>query len=173
MAESLMLTVDRNVRALRAGRGLSQEDLAAASGLTRPSIANVEAGRQNTTLTVLAGLAAALGVEPPVLLADVVDGEQAAAGLLARVASAEWDVRRAEVRAAEAEALAATEHARALQERAGRLKAEAAGGDAGTLARFRRFLDEDFRQWCSPYGVAAKYADDLLRILDQGGSNGR
>ncbi|MGC5012560.1 hypothetical protein ACLQ2R_17490 [Streptosporangium sp. DT93] len=50
---------------------------------------------------------------------------------------------------------------------------EAARGAVETLARFRTFLDEDFRQWCSPNGVAARYADDLLRILDQGGSNGR
>jgi hypothetical protein len=41
------------------------------------------------------------------------------------------------------------------------------------LARFRDFLDTDFRFWCSPNAIAARYADDLLRILDQGGSNGR
>jgi hypothetical protein len=50
---------------------------------------------------------------------------------------------------------------------------ETAYGAAETLARFRRFLDEDFRFWCSPNAIAARYADDLLRILDQGGSNGR
>jgi len=43
----------------------------------------------------------------------------------------------------------------------------------GILSRFREFLDRDFRQWCSPHGIAARYATDLLRILDQGGSNGR
>ncbi|GAA0853343.1 hypothetical protein ACFQVD_26685 [Streptosporangium amethystogenes subsp. fukuiense] len=49
----------------------------------------------------------------------------------------------------------------------------AARDAAETLRRFRTFLDEDFRFWCSPNAVAAQYATQLLRILDQGGSNGR
>lgn len=54
-----------------------------------------------------------------------------------------------------------------------RRELESARADVEKLARFRTFLDDDFRQWCSPNGVAARYATDLLRILDQGGSNGR
>ncbi|MFF3443613.1 helix-turn-helix transcriptional regulator [Streptosporangium sp. NPDC002721] len=121
----LVATLGRNVRALRAARGLSQEDLAATVNLTRSSIANLEAGRQNITVAALARVAAALKVEPPVLLAVEVEGEPATP-LLARLASAEWDVRRAEVRAAEAEARAAEAHAQMLHERAGRVRAEMA-----------------------------------------------
>ncbi len=40
------------------------------------------------------------------------------------------------------------------------------------LARFRTFLDEDFRFWCSPNAGASQYATDVLGIPDQGGSNG-
>jgi transcriptional regulator with XRE-family HTH domain len=50
------------VRQLRAGRGLTQLRLAERSGISRPSIANVEAGRQNVSLRQLCALAAALGV---------------------------------------------------------------------------------------------------------------
>ena len=54
--------VGERVRALRAGRGLTQLRLAERSGISRPSIANVEAGRQNVSLRQLCALAAALGV---------------------------------------------------------------------------------------------------------------
>ncbi|ETK36154.1 hypothetical protein [Microbispora sp. ATCC PTA-5024] len=47
------------------------------------------------------------------------------------------------------------------------------------LARFRKFLDDDFRFWCSPNGIAARYAGDLIEHLDRfvseeqtGGGNG-
>jgi transcriptional regulator with XRE-family HTH domain len=50
------------LRELRAGRGLTQLRLAERSGISRPSIANVEAGRQNVSLRQLCALAAALGV---------------------------------------------------------------------------------------------------------------
>jgi transcriptional regulator with XRE-family HTH domain len=54
--------VGERVRALRAGRGLTQLRLAERSGISRPSIANVEAGRQNVSLRQLCALAEALGV---------------------------------------------------------------------------------------------------------------
>jgi hypothetical protein len=34
-------------------------------------------------------------------------------------------------------------------------------------AEIRRFLDEDFRFWCSPYDVAAQYANDLVAFIDR------
>ena len=64
------------------------------------------------------------------------------------------ELSRALARACGAEAELQTSQARAE-------KAEA------KLARFRTFLDTDFRQWCSPYGVAGQYAKDLLEILDR------
>jgi transcriptional regulator with XRE-family HTH domain len=49
-------------------RNLSQSHLAKYAGLTRASIANIEAGKQNCSITALVGIAAALGVIPGALL---------------------------------------------------------------------------------------------------------
>jgi transcriptional regulator with XRE-family HTH domain len=68
--EALQRRLGRRVRALRADRGLTQLRLAERSGISRPSIANVEAGRQNVSLRQLCGLAAALGVAVEELLAE-------------------------------------------------------------------------------------------------------
>jgi transcriptional regulator with XRE-family HTH domain len=61
--------VGARVRGLRFGCGLTQLALAQRSGISRPSIANVEAGRQNVSLGQLCALAAALGVAVEDLLA--------------------------------------------------------------------------------------------------------
>ncbi|MEU8278205.1 hypothetical protein ACFYOK_37440 [Microbispora bryophytorum] len=44
---------------------------------------------------------------------------------------------------------------------------EAARQAQTTIARFRAWLDTDFRQWCSPHGIAARYATDLINQLDR------
>ena len=68
-ADALQRQVGARVRALRADRGLTQLRLAERSGFSRPSVANVEAGRQNVSLRQLCALAAALGVGVEELLA--------------------------------------------------------------------------------------------------------
>jgi hypothetical protein len=35
------------------------------------------------------------------------------------------------------------------------------------LAEIRRYIDEDFRFWCSPHGVAGRYAKDLVDFIDR------
>jgi transcriptional regulator with XRE-family HTH domain len=60
--------VGERVRALRAARGLTQLRLAERSGMSRPSIANVEAGRQNVSLRQLYALATVLDVAAADLL---------------------------------------------------------------------------------------------------------
>jgi len=60
--DALARRVGERVRELRAARGLTQVRLAQQSGISRPSIANVEAGRQNVSLRQLCALATALGV---------------------------------------------------------------------------------------------------------------
>ncbi|MGA4989908.1 hypothetical protein [Nonomuraea bangladeshensis] len=35
------------------------------------------------------------------------------------------------------------------------------------LAEIRRYIDEDFRFWCSPHGVAGRYAKALLDFIDR------
>lgn len=58
------LIVAKNVRALRRGLALSQEELAERSGLTQVSVSCIERGVTSTTLDVLDRLAAALNVKP-------------------------------------------------------------------------------------------------------------
>lgn len=47
---------------------MTQQELATAIGLTRTSIANLEAGRQRIPLHILYAIAEALGVAPTVLM---------------------------------------------------------------------------------------------------------
>jgi transcriptional regulator with XRE-family HTH domain len=56
------------IRAAREAAGLSQGKLAAKAGLSRPSLANIEAGRQTITLRQLGAIAASLDVQPTDLL---------------------------------------------------------------------------------------------------------
>ena len=69
LADALARRVGERVRELRSDRGLTQLRLAERAGISRPSIANVEAGRQNVSLRQLCALAAALGVEVEDLVA--------------------------------------------------------------------------------------------------------
>jgi transcriptional regulator with XRE-family HTH domain len=55
------------IQRLRKARGMRQQDLAAASGLTRSSVANIESGRQDLTVASLIAFAKALGVTLDVL----------------------------------------------------------------------------------------------------------
>ena len=64
------------LKALRASAGMTQHELAEAVGLTRTSIANIEAGRQGLTVESLAAVAKGLGVTVASLL-----GEGAAEGV--------------------------------------------------------------------------------------------
>ena len=74
LAEAVQRRVGERVRALRADRGLTQRQLADRAHVSRPSIANVEAGRQKVGLRQLCALAGALGVGVTDLLAEVRDG---------------------------------------------------------------------------------------------------
>jgi XRE family transcriptional regulator, regulator of sulfur utilization len=51
-----------NLKRLRETRGLSQASLAESSGVPRPTIAHLESGQANPTLSVVLRVAAALGV---------------------------------------------------------------------------------------------------------------
>jgi XRE family transcriptional regulator, regulator of sulfur utilization len=60
----------RNLSTLRRTRGLTQAQLAGASGLPRSTIANLESGEGNPSLTVLVKVSTALGVPVDELLAS-------------------------------------------------------------------------------------------------------
>jgi transcriptional regulator with XRE-family HTH domain len=57
-----------NVRKARKAEGWSQEDLALEAGLDRTYISQVERGKRNVTVVVLARIAAALKMTPDRLL---------------------------------------------------------------------------------------------------------
>ena len=59
----------KNLRRLRAERGLIAAELCARSGVARATLSQIEAGRGNPRMETLRDLAAALGVEPADLIA--------------------------------------------------------------------------------------------------------
>lgn len=66
--EDICVTVGRNVRQARQQAGLSQEALADKAGIDRTYVSGVERGVRNPTVTILARLAEALGVQAADLL---------------------------------------------------------------------------------------------------------
>jgi len=60
--ESAREILSRNIRALRAARGWSQEALALEAGLHRTFVAHVERGARNISLNNIERIALALGV---------------------------------------------------------------------------------------------------------------
>jgi len=62
--------VGNNVRKIRTGLGLSQEELADLSGVHRTYISGVERGIRNPTVTILANIAGALKVKTSKLLEE-------------------------------------------------------------------------------------------------------
>ena len=64
----LKKSLARNLRRLRAARGLSQTVLAAKAGITRPHLSRLENRTYDTGLDTVSKLAAALGSEPLDLL---------------------------------------------------------------------------------------------------------
>jgi transcriptional regulator with XRE-family HTH domain len=64
--------VGENIRAKRRERGLSQEGLAKAIGLKRPSMSNIEKGRQNILLHTLCDIAETLDTNANALLPQLV-----------------------------------------------------------------------------------------------------
>jgi len=61
----------RRIRELRESRGLTQAEVAAALGLHRPAVSEIEAGRRAVTAEELSGLCRLLAVPVHVLLGDV------------------------------------------------------------------------------------------------------
>jgi DNA-binding XRE family transcriptional regulator len=59
----LLRTVGRRVRGARLAAGLSQAQLAQRIGMTRSSVSNLEAGRQDMNITRIAGILSALGLD--------------------------------------------------------------------------------------------------------------
>lgn len=85
--EDINQRIARRVSALRAGRGLSLDALAAHSGVSRSTISLIERGETSATAVVLEKLAGGLGVA----LAALFEAERAAPGpLMRRAEQPEW-----------------------------------------------------------------------------------
>jgi transcriptional regulator with XRE-family HTH domain len=70
-AAKLLKTFGRSIRSYRKQRGMSQEDLAEASGLSRNYVSDIERGVRNPSLLALIGIARALRMPLRDVLADV------------------------------------------------------------------------------------------------------
>jgi transcriptional regulator with XRE-family HTH domain len=62
MADDERTRLAHNLRELREARSLTQQELSDRSGVPRPTLAHLESGQGNPTLTVLSKVAAALGI---------------------------------------------------------------------------------------------------------------
>ncbi len=62
MADDERTKLAHNLRELREARSLTQQELSDRSGVPRPTLAHLESGQGNPTLTVLIKVAAALGI---------------------------------------------------------------------------------------------------------------
>jgi transcriptional regulator with XRE-family HTH domain len=71
VAAKLLKTFGRSIRSLRKQRGLSQEALAEACGLSRNYISDIERGVRNPGLLALVALARALRVSLRELLEEI------------------------------------------------------------------------------------------------------
>lgn len=70
MEGGLQLVLGRNLRSVRAGRGLSQEAFAEVLGVHRTYMGGLERGERNVTLKAVERIAEALGMDPLELLSD-------------------------------------------------------------------------------------------------------
>lgn len=71
MGDQLNEQFGRQLLEQRTSVGMTQEELASASGISRVSIVNIERGRQGVSLSTLYRLADALGLAPNELLPTV------------------------------------------------------------------------------------------------------
>jgi transcriptional regulator with XRE-family HTH domain len=71
MERDLLAAFGRAVRLARIEIGISQEELAARSGLHRTYVGSVERGQRNVSLINIARIARALGVPPAGLFAGI------------------------------------------------------------------------------------------------------
>ena len=67
------MLVGRNVRRVRSGKGLTQEEFAALSGFSQQYISGLEKGQRNPTIVTIYELATALGVSHLELLRPLRD----------------------------------------------------------------------------------------------------
>jgi transcriptional regulator with XRE-family HTH domain len=70
MADDERTRLAANLKDLREARGLTQQELSDRSGVPRPTLAHLESGQGNPTLSVLIKVAAALGISIEALVSQ-------------------------------------------------------------------------------------------------------
>lgn len=85
MVGDVAAEVGERIRTTRRARGLSLTALAAAAGVGKGSLSEIENGSRHATLATLQALAGGLGVPLSVLLAERVGAEAASPGIVARL----------------------------------------------------------------------------------------
>lgn len=78
MGDDIQRVVGRNLRMLRKSKKLTQEALRDATQVSQQYLSELEAGKRNPSIQLVAKLAAALGVEPMELLRRDLPGEREA-----------------------------------------------------------------------------------------------
>ena len=68
--EDIYRTIAARIRQLREARGFTQQDLAEATGLSRPAVVNIETGRQRIMVHHIIAVSDFLGVPRHVLILD-------------------------------------------------------------------------------------------------------
>ncbi len=66
--EALSLKTDNPIKIIRKARGLTQKDLAKASGISRPYLTEIETGKKDGSIRALKSLAEALNVSLEMLV---------------------------------------------------------------------------------------------------------
>ena len=83
----LYTRIGEHIKLAREQRGISQQDVASAVGLSRSAVANVESGRQRAPVHVLVAACQALGVDAADIITRALEGTDPLASVLSREAT--------------------------------------------------------------------------------------
>lgn len=87
LVAALYARIGDHLKTAREQRGISQFDLAAAIGVTRSSVANIESGRQRIQVHALIAACQALGCDPADIISRALEGADPFASVLPRGAT--------------------------------------------------------------------------------------
>lgn len=87
LLDPLMVEIGERIRAYRVVSGITQAELADAIGLSRSSIANIERGRQGTTIVAFINIAQQLNT-PPISLLPVDTNDDQTPDIMAKLIAA-------------------------------------------------------------------------------------
>lgn len=98
---AIYASVGDHLKTAREQRGITQQEVSAATGVTRSSIANLEAGRQRIPLHTFIATAQAVGIDPADVITRAVQGTDPLTPLLPPGATKHTDRLRKQLHAAQ------------------------------------------------------------------------